>query len=116
MSYGKPPKNPFDDDDDEPNDFVFVPGGPSRPRENKYGYGDFGFEEERRESFDDPNGAMSLQSQIESRQQNMLQSTQRSLGLVYESEDIGNDTAHVSMIDPMTGSSESLDFNLSTLI
>ncbi|XP_033628067.1 synaptosomal-associated protein 29-like [Asterias rubens] len=90
MSYGKRPKNPFDDDD---KDFVFVPSGSSRSGGNKYG--DFGYEEEENDQYGDPNaGAMSIQSQIEERQQNMLQSTQRSLGLVYESEDAGNETAH----------------------
>ncbi|XP_038074361.1 synaptosomal-associated protein 29-like [Patiria miniata] len=93
MSNVRRPKNPFDDDDDEPNDFVFVPRGPSRPQEKKYPYGDFGIDEDDQEK-DDHDGAVSLQTQIEERQQNMLQSTNRSLGMMYEAENVGNETAH----------------------
>lgn len=99
--------NPFDEDVD---DFVFLnkSKGPSAsPWSDEKsavdrswlddhpsgGGGGFGLEEE-----EDDMGVQNIQNQIQQRQDNMLQSTQRSMGLIHQSEAMGNETAHVSLI------------------
>ena len=101
--------NPFDDDVD---DFVFLDkakGSSASPWSDEKaaaantgdswrfddgfgGSGTAGFGQEE----DGNMGYQNLQNQIQQRQDNMLQSTHRSLGLMYEAEDVGNETAHVS--------------------
>ncbi|XP_072043649.1 synaptosomal-associated protein 29-like [Amphiura filiformis] len=102
--------NPFDDNVD---DFVFVSkakGSSASPwsddqdavRGNTGGWGgydDDGFGRPNTSGFgadddEEQMGYQNLQNQIQRRQENMLNSTHKSLGLMYEAEEVGNETAH----------------------
>lgn len=82
--------NPFSSDgrDDFAN-YNF--DGSSSGNVDTSGFGTCDFEDDNK-----TNAKVHLQQQIEQKKKNILDSSNRSLGLVYESEDIGNETAQVS--------------------
>ncbi len=101
--------NPFDDDVD---DFVFLSkakGSSASPWSDEQsgvnsggwgGYDDDGFGRPNTSGFgaaddDEMMGYQNLQNQIQKRQDNMLKSTNKSLKLMTEAEEAGNETAHV---------------------
>lgn len=81
--------NPFADDKDEFGRYDFEGNS---GRVDTSGFGNFGGWDDIEDN--ERNNTRYLQQQIEKKQKNIIQSSNRSLGMVLESEDIGNETAH----------------------
>lgn len=79
--------NPFADNSND--DFASYDFEGSSRNVDTSGFGTWDIEQDN-----ERNSAVHLQRQIEEKQKNIIDSSNRSLGLVYESEDIGNETAH----------------------
>ncbi|XP_071946629.1 synaptosomal-associated protein 29-like [Antedon mediterranea] len=81
--------NPFLDDDDIDDETFLNSGGGGRSAGRSSNHHD-----NREYGYDERENISNIHSQIDRQEHSMLESTQRSLGVLYQTEDIGNETAN----------------------